>query len=44
MYRGKKKGKWKEIWVERYRTNKKKKKGGKRKGEKEKNLFRRSML
>ena len=35
MYRGKKKGKWKEIWIERYRTNKKnergEKKGGKRK-------------
>ena len=40
---GQKKGKWKEIWIERYRTNKKKK-GGKRKGEKEKKLFRRSML
>ena len=32
---GQKKGKWKEIWIERYRTNKKnergEKKGGKRK-------------
>ena len=36
MYRGKKKGKWKEIWIERYRTNKKKK-GGKERGKKKRN-------